>query len=489
MSDSLYLKTAAQLADLLDQKAVSSVEIMQAFIDRTQACDPKIKAFISINPKDAIAQAQASDQRRARGQSLSRLDGIPVALKDILSVKDQPLTCASKILKDYVSPYDGTCTNRLKAAGLILWGRTNMDEFAMGSSTEHSAFFKTNNPWRLQATPGGSSGGSAAAVAAGFSPLSIGSDTGGSIRQPAALCGLVGLKPTYGRVSRFGLAAFASSLDQLGPFGYSTEDVALLLEVMAGHDLRDSTTLDAPVPAYAQNLKMSLKGKKIGIAQAYLGEGLQEEVRQAFERAVRFYQEAGCEIIPIELPHTSYAVSIYYIIAAAEASSNLARYDGVRYTHRSVDAQDAIELFSKSRAEGFGPEVKRRILLGTYVLNSGYYDAYYLHAQKARTLMRDDFVKAFQLVDAILTPTSPTVAFDQGEKENNPLAMYLNDIYTIPANIAGICGLSFNGGFSAQGLPIGLQLMGNTLGESTILALAHAFEQAHDYYHKRPSIH
>ncbi len=488
MSQDLCFKTAAELSHLLKDKAVSAVEVTTAFIERTERLDPQVKAFLNTDAANALAQAKASDERRANGGALGPLDGVPVALKDNTAVIGQSMTSGSKILKDYISPYDGTCTQKLKAAGMVLWGRANLDEFAMGSSTENSAFFPTNNPWDLKASPGGSSGGSAAAVAASFAPLAIGSDTGGSIRQPASFCGIVGVKPTYGRVSRYGLASLASSLDQLGPLGYTVEDAAMLLQVMAGHDERDSTSLNVAVPDYVGALQANIKGKRIGIAQDYLGEGLADNVRAAFEKAVQFYKAAGCELVDISLPHTALAVPVYYIILAAEASSNLARYDGVRYTHRSAEVSDAIDLFAKSRAEGFGPEVKRRIILGTYVLNSGYYDAYYLRAQKVRTLIRRDFALAFKQVDAILTPTAPTVAFKQGAKVNDPLAMYLNDIYTIPTNLAGICGVSFNGGFSADGMPMGLQLLGDVLAESTIFNLTHAFEKAHPEANKRPTL-
>lgn len=488
MIHDLCFKSAVELSQLLARKEVTSVEIMQSFIDRTKALDGKVKAFLSTDPEDALNQAKASDERRAKGTTLGVLDGIPVAIKDVLAVKDQPLTCGSKILEKYVSPYDATCVEKLRSKGLVLWGRANMDEFAMGSSTENSAYFPTANPWALDRSPGGSSGGSAAAVAAHFAPLSIGSDTGGSIRQPAAFCGLVGVKPTYGRISRYGLVAFASSLDQLGPFAYTTEDAAHLLEAMAGHDPRDSTSLKEPVPAFHHNLNDSLKGKRIGVARDYLGEGLHEDVRKAFDQALQFYKDAGCEIVDITLPHTDLAVPVYYVVATAEASSNLARYDGIRYTHRSPKATDAIDIFAKSRAEGFGAEVKRRIILGTYVLNSGYYDAYYLQAQKVRSLMRMDFDAAFKKVDAILTPTAPTTAFKRGEKVSDPLAMYLNDIYTIPTSLAGISGLSFHGGFSPEGLPIGLQLIGNALQESSLLNFAHVFEKAHSYSKTYPKL-
>ncbi|MCF3651805.1 Asp-tRNA(Asn)/Glu-tRNA(Gln) amidotransferase subunit GatA [Synoicihabitans lomoniglobus] len=488
MSTELTFQTIAQLADALAAGTVSSVELTQAAIDRATAVDDRVKAFNSVNPEDALAQAAASDARRSVGQARGPLDGIPVSLKDVIAVRDQPLTASSKMLENFVSPYDATVTEKLKAAGAVLWGRANLDEFAMGSSTENSAFQTTCNPYDLDRVPGGSSGGSAAAVAAGEAVATLGSDTGGSIRQPAAFCNVVGLKPTYGLVSRYGLAAFASSLDQIGPFTRTVEDAAIMLGAIAGHDPRDSTSFKTDVPDYRAALSEKKGPWKLGIPKEYFGEGLDPEVGAAIEKAIAFYREQGCEIKEVSLPHTPYCLSTYYIIATAEASSNLARYDGIRYTHRSADAQDVVDLYFKSRAEGFGPEVKRRIILGTYVLSSGYYDAYYLRAQKVRTLIRQDFLNAYEQVDAILTPTTPTPAFKAGEKAADPLAMYLSDIYTIGVNLAGLPGISIPAGFTSAGLPIGLQLIGQPYAEADLLAIAHAYDTAHDWHSQRPEL-
>jgi aspartyl-tRNA(Asn)/glutamyl-tRNA(Gln) amidotransferase subunit A len=422
---------------------------------------------------------------RTAGDPSRPLLGIPVAIKDVLAVKHQPLNCASKILGNFTSPYDATAIEKLKAAGAIVFGRLNMDEFAMGSSTENSAFGVTRNPWDPTRIPGGSSGGSAAAVAANECIASLGTDTGGSIRQPAALCGCVGLKPTYGRVSRYGLVAFASSLDQIGPLTKNVRDAALLLGVLSGHDRRDSTSISEPVPDYTRGLNGEIKGLKIGLPREYLVGGLDVEVKGAVDAAVKKFQELGAEIVEISLPHTDYAVATYYIIATAEASANLARFDGIRYGTR-VDGNDPAELYSRTRGAGFGAEVKRRIILGTSVLSSGYYDAYYLRAQKVRTLIRNDFLRAFEKVDAILTPTSPTAAFKIGEKSEDPLQMYLSDIFTISCNLAGICGISLPCGFTKEPkLPIGLQILGKPLGEETMLRLAHAYEQSTGWHREK----
>lgn len=486
MSDPLYFKTVTELSDLLEKKEISAVELMNSIAERTETVEPQVGAFISFDKEAALRDAEASDKRRASGESRGVLDGIPVGIKDILATKDVKLTCGSKILEDFVSPYDATTITKLRDAGAILWGRLNMDEFAMGSSTEHSAFKKTMNPWDLERIPGGSSGGSAAAVAAGQAPFALGTDTGGSIRQPASFCGAVGLKPTYGRVSRYGLAAFASSLDQIGPIARSVEDAAILLQAIAGHDGHDSTSLDRPVPQYREALKEK-KAWRIGVPKEFFGEGLSDAVREPIERAIAYYKSEGCEIVDISLPHSGLSVPVYYIIAPAEASSNLARYDGVRYTHRSAEASDAINLFSKSRAEGFGQEVKRRIILGTHVLSSGYYDAYYVRAQKVRSLVRHDFMQAFNQVDAVLTPTTPSVAFKQGEKTVDPVAMYFNDVYTISANLAGLPAMSIPCGM-AGGLPVGMHLIGKPLAEGELLAMGHQFESAHDYKAMHPSL-
>jgi aspartyl-tRNA(Asn)/glutamyl-tRNA(Gln) amidotransferase subunit A len=488
MSTDLTYTTLAKLADQLAAGFLSSVELTQAVIDRTTAVEDRVQAFNSTNAEDALAQATASDARRAAGEAKGPLDGIPIALKDVIAVEGQPLTASSKMLENFVSPYDATVTTKLKDAGAVLWGRANLDEFAMGSSTENSAFARTSNPYDLERVPGGSSGGSAAALAAGEAIATLGSDTGGSIRQPAAFCNVVGLKPTYGLVSRFGLAAFASSLDQIGPFTRTVEDAALLLGTIAGYDHRDSTSYKTDIPDYRAALTGKKGPWKIGIPQEYFGEGLDPEVSAAVEKAIQFYRDQGCEIREVSLPHTEHCLSVYYIIATAEASSNLARYDGVRYTHRSAEAKDVNDVYFKSREEGFGPEVKRRIVLGTYVLSSGYYDAYYLRAQKVRTLIRQDFLNAYQDVDVILTPTTPSPAFKAGEKSSNPLEMYLSDIYTIGVNLAGLPGISIPAGFTNAGLPIGLQLIGQPFREADLLATAHAYDTAHDWRARRPEL-
>ena len=489
MSLELIYNPATELAAMLAARELSAVELTSAFIARTRAVDGRIKAFNSFDEADALARARESDARRGAGQARGPLDGLPVGIKDVIAVADQPLTCSSRILANFIAPYDATVTSRLKAAGAIPWGRLNMDEFAMGSSTENSAFQTTANPWDLTRVPGGSSGGPAAALAAGEASLALGSDTGGSIRQPASFCGVVGLKPTYGLVSRYGLVAFASSLDQIGPFARTVEDAALLLGAIAGHDPLDSTSCQIPVPDYRAELARRTGPWRLGVPREYFGAGLDPEVGGAIRTAIEFYRAAGCEIREVSLPVASeYAIAVYYIIATAEASSNLARYDGVRYGHRSPAAADAVDLYFKTRAEGFGPEVKRRIILGTHVLSSGYYDAYYLRAQKVRTLIRNDFLRAFQEVDALLAPVAPTAAFKTGEKSSDPLAMYLSDIYTISLNLAGLPGISIPCGFTDAGLPIGLQIIGQPFREADLLAVARAYEQAHDWSTRHPAL-
>lgn len=487
MSDALYYQSITELSDALQARRISAVALMQAVIARTQAVEGRVHAFNSYDVEDALAQARASDERRARGEARGPLDGIPIGLKDVIAVTGQPLTASSRMLQTFVSPYDATVTQRLRAAGAICWGRLNMDEFAMGSSTENSAFGPTANPYALDCVPGGSSGGSAAAVAAGETIVSLGSDTGGSIRQPASFCNVVGLKPTYGLVSRYGLIAFASSLDQIGPFGRSVEDTAIVLGAIAGHDPRDSTSWRADVPDYRAALQSRRGPWRIGIPREYFGEGLDPEVAASVQAAVRFYEAQGCTVKDVSLPHTEYGIGVYYIIATAECSSNLARFDGIRYGHRSKDAKDAVEIYAQSRAEGFGAEVKRRIILGTYVLSSGYYDAYYLRAQKVRTLIRQDFLNAYRDVDVILTPTAPTPAFRRGAKAD-PLAMYLCDIYTIGVNLAGLPAVSVPCGFSADGRPIGMQLIGQPFGEAELLAMAHTYERTHAWGQRRPTL-
>jgi aspartyl-tRNA(Asn)/glutamyl-tRNA(Gln) amidotransferase subunit A len=482
--------TISELAGKLAKREASAREATQACLDQISRVDGNIHAFLSYDAPDALAQADAADKALASGTSHAQrpLLGVPIALKDVLAVKNQPLGCASKILAKFTSPYDATVVEKLKAAGAIVFGRLNMDEFAMGSSTENSAFVTTRNPWDTSRIPGGSSGGSAAAVAADECLATLGSDTGGSIRQPAALCGCVGLKPTYGRVSRYGLVAFASSLDQIGPFTKDIRDAATLLNVISGRDERDSTSVPEPVPDYTAALNGNIKGVKIGLPKEYFIGGLDKEVTDAVNTAVKQLEKLGAEIVEISLPHTDYAVAVYYIIATAEASANLARFDGIRYGLR-VDGVDPIELYSKTRGAGFGPEVKRRIILGTYVLSSGYYDAYYLRAQKVRTLIRQDFLKAFEKVDLVVTPTTPTPAFKAGEKSDDPMQMYLSDIFTISCNLAGIPGVSLPCGFSTSPkLPIGLQLLGKPFGEEALLRAAHTYEQSTAWHKERPKL-
>ncbi len=480
--------TIAEVRARLQRREVSAREVMQACLDRVGRVDAGLNAFLQCDPTAALAQADAADRRIAAGEQGALL-GVPITLKDVIAVKGHRLSCASRILENFVSPYDATVTERLSAAGAVIFGRANMDEFAMGSSTENSAFSVSRNPWDQERIPGGSSGGSAVAVAADECVGALGSDTGGSIRQPAALCGCVGLKPSYGRVSRYGLVAYASSLDQIGPFAKDVRDAASLLGVISGHDRRDSTSVPEPVPDYVGALNGDIRGMKLGLPREYLtAGGLDPEVKAAVDAAVGRLQELGAEPVEISLPHTDYAVAAYYIIATAEASANLARFDGIRYGRR-VEGRDPIELYSNTRGQGFGDEVKRRIILGTYVLSSGYYDAYYLRAQKVRTLIRQDFLKAFETVDAIVTPTTPTPAFRVGEKSEDPLQMYLSDIFTLSCNLAGICGVSLPCGFTrSPRLPIGLQLLGKPFGEENILRIAHAYEQATEWHKAKPPL-
>jgi aspartyl-tRNA(Asn)/glutamyl-tRNA(Gln) amidotransferase subunit A len=482
--------TISALTARLARREISARELTQSCLERIARVDGTIHAFISHNPADALAQADAADRELAAGVTFAQkpLLGIPIAIKDVLAVKDHPLNCGSKILGKFISPYDATVIEKLKAAGAVIFGRLNMDEFAMGSSTETSAFGITRNPWDPTRIPGGSSGGSAAAVAADEAIATLGTDTGGSIRQPAALTSCVGLKPTYGRVSRYGLTAFASSLDQVGPFTKNVEDSARILGVISGLDPKDSTSVAEPVPDYVAALDGNIRGLKLGLPKEYLIGGLDPEVKAAVDAAVKQYTALGAEIVDISLPHTDYAVATYYIVATAEASANLARFDGIRYGQR-VDGTDPLELYCRTRGAGFGAEVKRRIILGTYVLSSGYYDAYYLRAQKVRTLIRNDFLAAFKQVDAIITPTSPTAAFKIGEKSGDPLQMYLSDIFTISCNLAGISGISLPCGFTASPkLPIGLQLLGQPFGEATLLKLAHAYEQSTPWHRDKPGL-
>jgi aspartyl-tRNA(Asn)/glutamyl-tRNA(Gln) amidotransferase subunit A len=467
---------ATELARLLTAGKTSSREIAQDCIERVKTLDREIGAFLGFDGEDFLAQADAADARRANGTTRGPLDGIPVALKDVISAQGQSLCAASKILANYTAPYDATVTHKLREAGALVWGRLNMDEFAMGSTTENSAFQKTLNPRAPGRVPGGSSGGSAAAVAAGLTPLALGTDTGGSIRQPASHCGVVGLKPTYGRVSRYGVAAFASSLEQVGPLAPTVADAALLLQAIAGADSRDSTALANSVPDYLYEMQTHHGPWTIGLPNEFFTDGLDANIRAAIEKVAAFYKSQGCRIKTVSLPSTVYAVATYYIIATAEASSNLARYDGIRYGHRSPVATNALDIYSLSRAEGFGDEVKRRIILGTYVLSSGYYDAYYLRAQKVRTLIRNDYMRALSEVDFLLAPVSPTPPPRLGEKADDVLAQYLGDIYTIPVNLAGLPGMSVPCGADASGLPVGFQLIGKPLDEATLLAAAHLYE-------------
>ena len=466
---------------------MSAREVAQASLNRIAAVEDRVQALVTRTPEVALAQAEAADRRIAAGEA-GPLTGIPMVIKDNHCTKGIRTTCSSRILENYLPLYDATVTQRLSEAGAVLVGKANMDEFAMGSSTENSAFFPTRNPWDLGTVPGGSSGGSAAAVAAGEAPFSLGSDTGGSIRQPAALCGVVGLKPTYGRVSRYGLVAFASSLDQIGPFTRTVRDCALVLGAIAGHDPLDSTSARRPVPNYLAGLTGDLRGARIGVPEEFFVEGLEEGVRAAIEQAIDQLAQAGAEIVrPVSLPHTKYGLATYYIVAPSEASANLARYDGVRYGLSAPDAPDMWTALELTRQRGFGPEVTRRIMLGTYALSAGYYDAYYLRAQKIRTLIKDEFDRAFERCDVLISPTSPTVAFPFGARTTDPLAMYLSDVCTIPVNMAGLPGISVPAGFS-NGLPVGLQFIGRAFDEARLLQIAHAYEQLNDWAQRRPPL-
>jgi aspartyl-tRNA(Asn)/glutamyl-tRNA(Gln) amidotransferase subunit A len=483
----LTLLTIHELGARFRSGESSSAEAAQAYLERIEALDPQVRAFLTVTRDQALIQAAAADVRLKAQKPLGPLDGIPIALKDVLCTRGIRTTCGSKILERFVPPYDATVVERLRGAGAVLLGKLNMDEFAMGSSTENSGYFATRNPWDLGRVPGGSSGGSAAAVSADMATATLGTDTGGSIRQPAAFCGTVGLKPTYGRVSRYGLVAFASSLDQIGPFAKDVEDAAHMLRVIAGHDPMDSTSVDAPVPDYAAELGTGVAGLKLGIPAEYFIDGMDPEVEAAVRDAVKTLEKLGARAEPISLPHTEYGLAAYYLIAPAECSSNLARYDGVKYGLRAPKARDIVDMYSKTRAQGFGREVKRRIMLGTYALSAGYYDAYYGKAQRVRTLVRRDFQQAFERVDLIVAPTTPNVAFKMGEKED-PLQMYLNDVFTIPVNLAGLPGLSMPAGFTRSGLPIGLQLIGRPFDETTVLRAAHAFERATDWHARKPPL-
>ena len=483
--------TAHELIKKIKNREMSSEEITVSILNRIKETGGNINAFVTVMGELAVKQAKEVDSKIKEGKPVGMLAGIPILIKDNINIKGTRTTCSSKILNDFVSPYDATVVKKIRSADAIFIGKSNMDEFAMGSSTETSHFSVTKNPWDIARIPGGSSGGSAAAVAAGQAVLSIGSDTGGSIRQPASLCGVVGLKPTYGRVSRYGLVAFASSLDQIGPITKDTTDAALLMNVISGYDDNDSTSVNLPVPDYTEALMNNVRNIKIGIPKEYFSKGLDNDVKAAVMEAVKLLKSMGAQVKELSLPHTEYAVAAYYIIAPSEASSNLARYDGVKYGYRANEEGEGVSLidvYERTRGEGFGQEVKRRIMLGTYSLSSGYYDAYYLKAQKVRTLIKQDFDKAFGEVDVIITPTAPTTAFKIGEKTEDPLKMYLSDIYTISANLAGIPGISIPCGFDKEGLPIGLQLLAKPFGEETIFRTAYSYEQNTGWHLKEPKL-
>ncbi len=478
--------TIHEAHDKLARKEVTSVELARAIFDRIDQLEPALHTYLHLARDSALAQAIEADARRANGEDTPLL-GIPLAIKDVICVKGLPATAGSRILQGFIPPYDATAVARLRSLGAVFIGKTNTDEFAMGSSTENSAYGVTHNPWNMDRVPGGSSGGSAAAVAADLCLGAFGSDTGGSVRQPASLCGVVGIKPSYGRVSRYGLIAFASSLDQIGPFAKDVSDAAMLLGIIAGHDPLDSTSMPAPGPDYTAHLRSDLKGFRVGVPREYFIDGMQPAVEQAIRAAIGVMHSLGAEIREVSLPYTDCGLPVYYIIAPAEASANLARFDSVRYGLR-VDRGDVWDTYRATRGQGFGPEVKRRIMLGTYALSTGYYDAYYLKAQKVRTLIKADFDAAFQRVDVIACPTAPTTAFKIGEKVNDPLQMYLSDVFTLNQNLAGICGISLPCGFDADGLPIGLQLNGPAFGEDRILHAAYAYEQATEWHKRKPMI-
>jgi aspartyl-tRNA(Asn)/glutamyl-tRNA(Gln) amidotransferase subunit A len=485
------MSSISQLHQQLMNKERSAVEITQAALSQIEKLEPKLQSFLQVTADQALAQARQVDSQIAAGVEIGLLAGIPIAIKDNLCTSGIPTTCGSRILEHFIPPYESTVTQKLIAAGAVIIGKTNLDEFAMGSSTENSGFQPTANPWDLERVPGGSSGGSAAAVAGGECLIALGSDTGGSIRQPASFCGVVGMKPTYGLVSRYGLVAFASSLDQIGPFARRVEDSAILLHAIAGHDPKDATSLKVEIPDYLAALKPNLKprrGLKIGVIQETFGEGLDPEVEKAVTQAISVLQDLGAEIRVISCPRFRYGLPTYYIIAPSEASANLARYDGVKYGFRHPETDNLIQMYSKTRAQGFGTEVKRRIMIGTYALSAGYYDAYYLKAQKVRTLIKQDFERAFSQVEVLVSPTTPTTAFKAQEKTADPLTMYLSDLMTIPVNLAGLPALSLPCGFDRQGLPIGMQLIGSVLGETRLFEVAYAYEQATPWHLQRPTI-
>lgn len=483
----LYDKPAHVLHDMLVNKEITSVELTQDVLSRIDEVEGDVEAYLTITRAEALAQAEAVDKKIAAGEEISFLEGIPGVIKDNICTKGVKTTCASKILEHFVPPYDATVMTKIKAENPVILGKVNMDEFAMGGSTENSAYHVTHNPWNLDCVPGGSSGGSAAAVAAGTAIWALGSDTGGSIRQPASFCGVVGMKPTYGRVSRYGLVAYASSLDQIGPLTRDVTDCAHLLNIIAGHDEMDSTSSAAEVPDYTKSLVEDVKGLKIGLPKEYFVEGMDPEVEQAVRTAIKKYEELGAEVVEISLPHTEYAISTYYLIAPAEAATNLERYDGVSYGER-VDGEDLVQMMTNTRDEKFGEEVKRRIMIGNYALSAGYYDAYYLKALKVRTLVQQDYTEAFKKVDVIMAPTAPTPAFKIGEMIADPLQMYLQDVCTVPLNLAGLPGISIPCGKSSKGLPIGLQIIGKPLAEETLIRTAYTYEQSQDYHKQMPEL-
>lgn len=483
----LYEKKAHELKDMLESKEVSAVEVTQAHLDRIKAVDDKVGAFLTVCEKEALAQANQVDEKRKKGESLGVLAGIPMGLKDNISTKGIKTTCASKMLENFVPPYNATVMDKLSAADAIILGKLNLDEFAMGGSTENSAFKKTSNPWDLERVPGGSSGGSAAAVAANEAVITLGSDTGGSIRQPASFCGVVGMKPTYGAVSRYGLVAFASSLDQIGPMTKDVKDMALSLNAIVGHDGRDSTSAPTTHPDFTKALTGDVKGMKIALPRDYFAKGINEEVKAAVLKSAKEMEKLGAIIEEVDMKVSDYALSAYYLISSAEASSNLARFDGVKYGVRAENFKDLVDLYKQTRDEFFGKEVKRRIMLGTYALSSGYYDAYYKKAQQVRTLIKEDFDRIFASYDLILTPVAPTTAFKIGEKSADPIEMYMGDICTVPVNIAGLPALSMNCGYDSKGLPIGMQLIGKGFDEGTILRAAHAYEMSGAVEIRKPS--
>ena len=483
----LYDKPAHVLHDMRVNKEITSVELTQDVLSRIDEVEGDVEAYLTITRAEALAQAEAVDKKIAAGEKISFLEGIPGAIKDNICTKGVKTTCASKILEHFVPPYDATVMTKIKAENPVILGKVNMDEFAMGGSTENSAYHVTHNPWNLDCVPGGSSGGSAAAVAAGTAIWALGSDTGGSIRQPASFCGVVGMKPTYGRVSRYGLVAYASSLDQIGPLTRDVTDCANILNIIAGHDEMDSTSSAAEVPDYTKALVEDVKGLKIGLPKEYFVEGMDPEVEQAVRTAIKKYEELGAEVVEISLPHTEYAISTYYLIAPAEAATNLERYDGVSYGER-VDGEDLVQMMTNTRDEKFGEEVKRRIMIGNYALSAGYYDAYYLKALKVRTLVQQDYTEAFKKVDVIMAPTAPTPAFKIGEMIADPLQMYLQDVCTVPLNLAGLPGISIPCGKSSKGLPIGLQIIGKPLAEETLIRTAYTYEQSQDYHKQMPEL-